>query len=95
MRLQHNPAPISLDVQRRLQNGLRAAMREHGWTTVPAKARVDAYKDPDGLATDYFTLQGPTTLTQGWIRLYDDSDKSVYVATFKPQNKLGKAYRGN
>jgi hypothetical protein len=94
MRLQHVPAPVPSDVPQRLRNALRAILLANGWTTVPAKARVDAYKDPDGSATDYFTLQGPSSVTQGWLRLYDDADKSVYVATLKPQNTLGKAYRG-
>lgn len=92
MRLTQTIAPVPPDVQERMKTGLREVMYANGWKVVPRHARVNAYRTAED-SRDVFTVQGESGLTTGWIRLYDTLDGSIYVATFRPQNKLAKAYR--
>ena len=79
-----------------IRNAIRDAvfglLAERNWSAIPKHARIDDAAMLPAAPSHRFTVQGPTSLTHGWVRLYIDGD--VWVAPLlKGAVRVGQPYR--
>lgn len=68
-------------LQRAINEAIGFFLRDNNLSSVPRHARHEGYT-PTKTFPYLLTIQGPTNLTRGWVRLYDPATDRAFCAPF-------------